>query len=471
MHITLSWETLLQYIGNIISFIVALSILSGKKESRATLSWLLIVIFLPYIGAILYIFFGIPRLKKMVDVKLKSDVNLDIYKYYNELEEFNNSVRGHSITSVTGCKPQLCSNLELLTNAEEKYLKLREDISGAKHYIFFEYYVFRQDETGKFFINLLTEKAKEGVKIYFIYDGIGAMGLSLKNTLKPLEKAGGKTGVFLSLFSLKTVSKLNFRNHRKIVIIDGKICYTGGINIGDEYVGRTSKSGKWHDIHIKFSGDAVYSVAEIFAKDWYFVNNERLDNLIKEYEKERGGDTTIQVVSSGPDQKTPLIYNALLTAISMAKEKIDIITPYLIPDQPLVELLKNLSMRGIKIRLILPGKSNHPLVAAAGKSYYEELMEAGVEIYETKNSMLHAKIVIIDGYWCTVGSTNMDTRSFRLNFELDIVVYSKSFSKKINILIENYLMLSTKKDYEHFAKRNYILRLFEGICRALSPVM
>jgi cardiolipin synthase len=154
----------------------------------------------------------------------------------------------------------------------------------------------------------------------------------------------------------------------------------------------------------------------------------------------------------------------------MARRTIDIITPYLIPDQPLIELLRNLSLKGIKIRLILPGYNNHPLVAAAGRSFYEELMETGVEIYETMGVMLHAKIVIIDGHWCTVGSANMDTRSFKLNFELNVVVYSYQFAKKIEELVEDYLSLSDQKNYSSFLKRNYLTRVVEGICRAISPV-
>ena len=466
------FDFLFQFVGHIISIIVVLMILSGRKESRATLTWLLIVILFPYFGALLYFIFGNPTLHVMVDIKLKKRVDINIYKYYNQLEDFEKNEKGQLILKVTNCRPTLCYGLEILTNARDKYNKIIDDIKRAKHYIFFEYYVFRQDETGKYFVDLLTEKARQGVKVYFLYDGIGAMGLSLRrNFLKALKEAGGNVSVFLSPFSLKTFSKLNFRNHRKIVIIDGEVCYTGGINIGNEYIGEVFNNAKWYDIHTRFCGDAVHQVEEVFAKDWFFATGENLQDLIKAYEFRSGGDTTVQIIPSGPDQKSPLIYNTIFTAISLAKRRIDIITPYLIPDQPLIELFRNLALRGIKIRLVLPGYNNHPLVAAAGRSYYEELMETGIEIYETMNVMLHAKVVLIDDDWCTLGSANMDTRSFKLNFEMNVVVYSKQFVNKLDGVLDNYLAISTQIDYDEFLKRKYTKRVFEGICRTISPVL
>ncbi|MDY6820080.1 MAG: cardiolipin synthase [Deferribacterota bacterium] len=466
------FEPSIQFIGHLISVVVILMILSGRREARATLSWLLIVIVFPYIGALLYFIFGYPTIKMMVDVKLKRDVNIDIYRYYNQLEEFEKNEKGQMILKVTNCSPTLCSNFEIFTSARDKYNRLIDDIKRAKYYIFLEYYVFRQDETGKYFIDLLARKASEGVKVYFLYDGIGAMGLSIRRGfLRPLVKAGGKVGVFLSPFSLKTFLKLNFRNHRKIAIVDGEVCYTGGMNIGNEYIGEVFNQSKWYDIHARFYGDAVHEVEEVFARDWYFSTNENLQELIRKHERKVGGDTTVQVISSGPDQKIPLIYNTLYTAISLAKERIDIITPYLIPDQPLMELLRNLAMRGVKIRLILPGYNNHPLVAYAGRSYYEDLLEVGIEIYETKDVMLHAKIIVIDNDWCTLGTANMDTRSFMLNFELNIIIYSYNFVKKVDEIVQDYLDVSKKVYYEDFTKRAYIKRIFEGICRTISPVL
>jgi cardiolipin synthase len=466
------FDFLFQFVGHLISIVVVLMILSGRKEARATLTWLFIVILFPYLGAFLYLIFGNPALRMMVDITFKREVNINIYKYYSCLEEFEKNEKGQMILKVTNCKPTLCYDLEILTNARKKYNRLIDDIKKAKHYILFEYYVFRQDETGKFFIELLTEKAREGVRVYFLYDGIGAVGLTIRRKfLKPLKDAGGKVSVFLSPFSFKTFSKLNFRNHRKIVIVDGEVCYTGGINIGNEYIGEAFNELKWYDIHTRLRGDAVHEVEEVFAKDWFFATGENLQELIISYEFKSGGDTTIQIIPSGPDQKSPLIYNTLYTAIALAKKRIDIITPYLIPDEPLIELFRNLALRGVKIRLVLPGYNNHPLVAAAGRSYYEELMETGIEIYETMDVMLHAKVVLIDDDWCTLGSANMDTRSFKLNYELNVVIYSKQFVKKIEAVMDDYLAISNQINYEKFFKRNYVKRVFEGICRTISPVL
>ncbi|MGA1846026.1 cardiolipin synthase [Deferribacter abyssi] len=463
-------ELAFQYIGLIISFVFALIILSGRREARATLAWLMVVIFFPYIGAILYILFGNYRLKKIVERKIKDSKKIHVTQYHSHLPEYEQNKFGKIIEHITGLEPFLCSKMELLPSAIEKYSKLFQDITNAKNYILLEYYVFRQDDVGKFLIKLLTKKAREGVKVFLIYDGIGAIGLTLKKTLNPLIKAGGKCVPFLSPLSFKTFSRVNFRNHRKIAIIDGEVCYTGGINIGNEYVGNLFNYQKWYDAHIRFKGNGVKFVEEIFAEDWYFITKEDITEIFNKKEI-KGGDTTVHIIPSGPDQESPYIYDTLFTVFNQAEKSIEIVTPYLVPDPPIMESLKNAAKRGVLVKLLLPGRNNHPMVAAAGRSYYEELLTAGVKIYEMKDIMLHAKIIKVDDNWVTVGSANLDIRSFRLNFELNVIIYSSDFSYQITQLFSYYLNMAKEINYEYVTNRPFSVRIFEGLCRTLSPVL
>ncbi|MEC9492363.1 cardiolipin synthase [Flexistipes sp.] len=460
-----------EYFSLILSIALVLVVLSGRKEARATFSWVLIIIFFPYLGALLYLIFGNPRLKKLVDVKLKSRRNIRVKKYFDKMPEYKNSRLANLVETVTNLKPQLCYDLELLPSATDKYSKLARDLLNARHYILIEYYVFRQDETGDFFLKLIEYKAEQGVKVFFLYDGMGAVGITLKNYLKNLKRNGGKCAAFLSPLNYKSILRMNFRNHRKIVVVDGRVCYTGGINIGNEYIGDIIGSTKWVDTHVRFSGDAVYAVEEVFSEDWYFATGEDITDLLHKKHTRVGGDINLHVIPSGPDQSSPLIYDTIFSTLSAAEKTIDIITPYLVPDQPIIQTLKNASKRGVKVRILLPGKNNHPFVAAAGRSYYEELVEAGVDIYETRNVMLHAKIIMIDGFWTTLGSANMDARSFRLNFELNVVIYSKRFASNTTDLIDSYFEMASQIELSTLQNKKFINRIFEGVCRTLSPVL
>jgi len=445
-------------------------VLSNRKEARATLAWVILIIFLPYLGAILYLIFGNPRLK-MIERKLKRKKDITYLITSEVTDEYKNCMIGNQVTKINGIHPYLCANLEFLNSASIKYTKLAEDILSAQEYILLEYYVFRQDETGKFFLNLLTKKLKDGVKVYLLYDGVGAIGLTLKQTLKRFRDNGGKAEAFLSPFNVKFFTRVNFRNHRKIAIIDGKICYLGGINIGNEYIGNLLKGSDWIDAHIRFSGEAVVSVLELFVEDWFFATGEDISEIIKRPILNMGGDTSIHVLPSGPNEETSMIYNSLFALISGAKKKINILTPYLVPDEPILELLKFTAKKGVDINIICPGKNNHPFVAAAGRSYYEDLLNSGVNIYETSNTMLHAKIITVDDRITLIGSANIDYRSFKLNFELSALIYKEGFTENVLKFVEKYKSDSILISMESIINKKIYLKIYESVCRTLSPVL
>ncbi|ADR19227.1 cardiolipin synthase [Calditerrivibrio nitroreducens] len=457
---------IIEYIFNIVALFLILMILSGRRDARATFSWILTLIFLPVFGVIFYIIIGNPRLKRLINVKLKKSFLIKREKY--DYSKLTNNDFCNKVCTITKKHPVSIKSIELFGGAS-KYARLSQDIIEAKKIILLEYYIIDPDEMGEFFINLLIHKLEEGVKVYILYDGVGSITFHYSNLLKRFKKAGGNAAVFLPL-SFKTLSLVNFRNHRKIAIIDGKICYTGGVNIGDDYLGKLAGKDEWIDCHVRLTGNVVSEFEKIFCEDWYYATNNDISNdLILSTENT---DTKLytHVIPSGADQDINYIYESLLSVFISAKKSITIITPYFVPDETIVNILRNISMLGIEVTVIVPGKNNHPIVGAAGRSYYEELVEAGVKIYETKY-MLHSKLIIVDRNFVSIGTVNMDNRSMKLNFEVSLLIYSQDFAGHVLNLASEYISISKKIDIDYLRRKPKREKLFEGVCRVFSPLL
>ncbi|NTU59740.1 MAG: cardiolipin synthase [Deltaproteobacteria bacterium] len=450
-----------EYLGNLLSVLLALAILSGRKEAKATLGWLLLVLIFPYLGAIAYFIFGRPpqpllTRKSTFSAKyLPSDVA-------GQTEPLARTSR------LTGMGPILCRNLEFLPGAEAKYPRLLADIEAAKRRVVLCYYVFRRDATGRRFLNLLERKAREGVEVCFLYDGWGAIWLNFGHFLRPYKEGGVRARPYHPVADPLQMSRLNFRNHRKIAVIDGEIGYTGSVNIGDEYLGRHARFGPWKDVHVRFEGAAAAALEEVFREDWKTTTGETLEPSPP---PAVAGDTWIHVIPSGPGQAQEKLFPLVFAQLAAARARVDILTPYLVPDHSLVAALSVASRQGAEVRVLLPGQSNHPLVAAAGRSYYEELVDEGVELYETVEGMLHAKALLIDDAWAMVGSTNLDDRSFHLNFEINVATSHAPFCAAVGNTFANWLPAARRVTPQQLAGRSLPARLVESACRTLSPVL
>jgi cardiolipin synthase len=458
---------IIEYIFNIIALFIILMILSGRRDARATFAWILTLIFLPVFGVILYIIIGNPRLKRIIEVKLKKSFLIEREKY--EISKLFNNDLCNRVCKITKKHPVSINNIELLGGAS-KYAKLAQDILKAKKIILLEYYIIEPDETGEFFLNLLIHKLQEGVKVYILYDGVGSFTLSFSKILKKFKEAGGKAVAFLPIFSLKTFSLVNFRNHRKIAIIDGEVCYTGGVNIGNEYLGKYSGKDEWIDCHTRFTGVAVAEFEKIFCEDWYYSTHQDISGELIFNTDDTKATLYGHVIPSGADQDINFIYESLLAIFTNAKKNITIITPYFVPDETIVNVLRNMSLLGVTVTIILPGKNNHPIVGAAGRSYYENLLETGIKIFETEH-MLHSKIIIVDYNFVSIGTVNMDNRSMKLNFEVSLLLYSPEFAKYTMQLASEYIAISKPIDFEYLHNRPKYIKLFEGICRVFSPLL
>jgi cardiolipin synthase len=477
-------------VGILISVVIVIDILSQRRDAAATLAWIFGVILLPYIGAIFYLFLASKaerrRLKKRGRALSKMEVGRREAEQYlaehrqpdfsDVTPEFQGVIR---LAEELGAGAATVGNkVTFLPDGQTTFDLIEEAIRGACSHVHLEYYIFRPDQTGRSILELLTEKAKEGVKVRLLYDAVGSGSLKSRH-LRELHAAGGKTAAFYPLFSLRRPFSANFRTHRKIVIVDDHTGFVGGRNVGDEYRVGKSELGEWQDAHVRVEGPAVYSLQEIFAEDWIFAADEDLtedDCCFTPFT--RPGKARAQILASGPGgrtetiQRTETIHRTLFEAIVSAKKTVDIITPYFVPDEAIEMALQNAALRGVRVRILAPGKTDNILVGWAARSYFNDQLRAGVEVYRFTPGMHHAKLVVIDEIWAYIGTSNMDVRSFRLNFEVGLAVYEPHIAEQIVAYMENDLKRSEALHLdEKFQDPNRVEKLCRGIGRALSPVL
>lgn len=460
-----------------ISFVIFLE----NRHPSQTLTWLIVLGGFPLVGFIFYLLFGrnyrkekMFRKKYFLDkqtfLKIEGEVGRANEKRLQEMEEDHR--RLFTLAHKLGNSPiSFATSTKVLTNGEETFNHILEHLKKATHHIHMEYYIVRHDQIGEEIKNILIEKAKHGVKVRFLYDSVGSWQLS-KKYVKDLLDAGVEMVEFGPVRLPFLNSKFNFRNHRKIIVIDGSIGFVGGLNIGDEYLGRDKGFGFWRDTHMMARGEAVRSLQLIFLQDWFYMTNSSL--LTPEYlspileENDHGG---VQMIAGGPDNEWSVIKNIFFSMISSADKSVWIASPYFIPDEDIFSSLKVAALSGLDVRLLVPQRPDKRIVFFASRSYFPELLEAGVKIYEYKKGFMHSKIVIVDGHLASIGTSNMDMRSFHLNFEVNAFLYKTSSTEKLVKEYENDLIDSNEIVLDDFKKRHIGYRLLESTSRLLSPML
>ena len=476
----LSAAGLMSVLGEVISFIMVLRILSERRDAAATLAWILALILLPYAGPLLYVLIAGKVERRRIQRRSRALSRLEggrreVRRHIEEHassdnEDVHPDQRGIMLLAeeLGAGPPTIGNSVEFLADGNETFDRIEEAIAEAKYHIHLEYYIFRPDRTGGRLLELLTRKAAEGVRVRLLYDAVGSASLS-KSHLRPLVDAGGRAAAFMPLFSLRRPFGVNFRTHRKIVVVDDRVGFVGGRNVGDEYRVGDSEYGEWHDAHLRIEGPSVHRLQEIFAEDWIFATDEDLMVTAHCFTPfERPGHTRVHILDSGPDGGLGTIYRILFQAMVTAKKTVDIVTPYFVPDRGIQTAMENAAMRGVRIRILVPGKSDNPLVSWAARSYYKDLIPAGVEVYRFTPGMHHAKIVVVDGRWAYVGTANMDVRSFRLNFEVGTALYDPDLAQQIEASFEADL---ERADRIELSPSTRLERLAEGVGRVLSPVL
>ncbi len=445
------------YAITLLEIAAIIEILSQRRRPASLIGWIMAIVFVPGIGVLLYYLFGNRKLKS----KLRSTKPIRFSKRNSKpLYEVEKILTRRDIPPST-----LNNRISLCKTSKEAYCELVKMIQEAKKEILVEVYLFKNDETGAAIARELAKKAKEGVDVKILIDAFGSIFLHLfPNRVSFLERSGAKLRFFMPIFSKKPASAINLRNHRKAVIVDNKKVFTGGMNIGSEYLGPKTDRNKWLDAAVIIEGEAVSLYREIFAHDWEMTTGEKIKHLNSPPVQDR---TRLQVVPSGPDIKSDAFYEALLSCVFFAKKRIWIITPYFIPDDSLMEALIIAAHRGVDVKIVTPLKSNHPSADFGRIGFLRELLEEGVEILLYKK-MMHQKLVIVDEDITILGSANIDVRSLFYNFEVMNFIYSEEFTHQSVKWLLEYLKDSVVKGLPPASKPR---RIIENIGKIISPVL
>ena len=467
----------------IISIIIGIDILLDNRDPSSTVAWLMVLFILPIVGIFLYLYIGRNHRKKKTFIRKRSEDYIILnsllreqFPFINYKEMFKkefNDIRGKIIPLLlnnTGSPITVNNKVKVLQNGDATFTEIFNAIDNAKEHIHIEYFIIKDSQIGRKFQQALIKKAKEGLEIRLIYDAVGSIRLR-KSFVKPLEDAGVQVKCFLPVALPFLGARLNYRNHRKILVVDGKVGFTGGINIGDEYLGGDKKLGFWRDTHLKIEGEAVYVFQGIFLADWNFVSGETIDDF--KYFPSQGyrGEKIVQIASSGPDSHWASIHQAYFSAINSARERIYITTPYLVPDDGILLALKTAALRGVDVRLLLPIKPDHRTVFWASKSHFKELLESGVRIYQYEKGFIHGKVFIVDNNFVSIGTANLDIRSFKLNFEVNAFIYDEEINCGLVRDFLEDLGASREVLLDEFKNRPIMHKIKESTARIFSPIL
>lgn len=468
----------------IINFILVIDLIfRGKRNIDNTLTWIVILVLVPPLGFILYAMFGRSIAKNnMFSVKEKEDrvIKNKILESYVEIESNldpyldENKDIIYTLANSNNAHFTADNDVDIYPESNMFFNSLLEELKKAEEYINIQFYIFKDDRIGKEIIEILKEKAQSGVEVRLLYDAVGGRNLS-KKAVKEMKEAGVQVANFFPSFLNIINFNINFRNHRKIVVIDGKVGFVGGFNIGDEYLGRDPKFGEWRDTHIKLTGSCVIDLSMRFLLDWRYTTKENLD-LAKYFTKKRKkstGNVGIQIVSSGPDiTELDEIKYGYMKMIQKARDYVYIQSPYLILDKTLMETLKVACLSGVDVRIMIPSKPDHPFVYWASYSYAGELLDYGAKIYTYgEDAFLHAKTIVYDDSVASIGTANMDIRSFELNFEVNAFIYSEEKAREQRMIFERDIKNSREITKEIYESRSTYIKIKESISRLLSPVL
>ncbi|MBU0906856.1 MAG: cardiolipin synthase [Nanoarchaeota archaeon] len=483
----LDTTTILFYIYGlyIITFVIVLIL--DNREPASIIAWTTVLILLPVIGILVYLLIGrnwrkISKKKKVIKQELskylvnsisaiakreKENIShlLNKEEYKNKAELLN-LLKNNSNSILTSS-----NKIEILQSGEEKFQKLIEDIKQAEKFIHLEYFIWRNDKLTKKINGLLIKKAKQGVEVRIIYDTWGSFSFSRLTRWK-MRKSGIKIYPYFNFISPFKFHTLNYRNHRKIAIIDGKVAYTGGMNMAKEYIDGGRMFKKWRDTHLRIRGDAVEILQGIFAISWYNTTKEKLFNskyftIGKTFQEK----TPMHITTCGPDSEWDSIKQLYFTLIATAQKRVYIQTPYFIPDPSVQMALKVAALSGVDVRVMMAGIPDKWLPFWAAQTYLEELLAAGVKIYQYKQGFLHSKTVMADDSVCSIGTANMDVRSFELMYELNTIIYDKSISERLkNDFLED-MKSCEETTLEKIRKENIFIKFRNSLARLFAPLL
>lgn len=467
---------------------VVIKILLDTSNSTKAIAYILLILLLPIVGIIIYLSFGINyRKQKLYNKKLKINRNqsehisgfIRLYQtkhlkiLQDDFPSYFDLSRMFSENNVNFATNR--NKLKLLINGDEKFPELLKALRAAKHHIHMAYYIYENDVIGNKIADILIEKARQGVEVRFIYDDFGSYGIR-KSLASKLKENGVSVYPFYKIKFIYLANRMNYRNHRKIVVVDGKTGFVGGINVADKYCNNTTEAGHlfWRDTHLKIEGEGVWGLQNIFFADWNFCSGEYITRNQGYFQNHQDINSRqwVQIVSSGPDSTEPNILYSYLSAINNSKNELLLTTPYFAPGNEFLSALKMAVMRGVNVKLLVPGESSDShLVNAISKSHYENLLRSGVEIYVYEKGFVHAKTMVCDQQFSVIGTANLDHRSFDLNFEINGLVYDYSIAESLRKVFYHDLENSKQLDLESWHNRSKVAMFMEKILRLAEPLV
>ena len=483
MNTGLDFWTVFSLLFRVTAIPVAIMIVLEKRSPYKTAAWILVLILIPIFGVFFYLIFGQEYRKRKLfsrkGVKSLGEIRKLSSKQLREIEQTRLNLNEKALEKENIIRLLLNNSnallttgnqLKILNNGDETFRAIFQAIKNAKHHIHLEYYILSDDKIGNQLKNLLIEKSRKGIEVRIIIDDVGSWGLREK-FISELRDNKIEIYSFMKVRFPRLTSRVNFRNHRKTLVVDGKIGFTGGINIADRYIEGIKKIGHWRDTHLQIEGDAVACLQVVFAADWYFVINENLTG--KKYFPpltEKDG-VPVQISASGPDSDWENIGQAFFAAIASAKSKVYIATPYLMPPLPIVSALKTAALSNVDVRILIPEKSDTIIPKWSSFSYVEEFLEAGIRIYFYQPGFIHSKYLLVDDVFSTIGTTNLDFRSLETNFEVNAFIYNEDFSSALEKHFKTDLQNSREIKLDEWKLRPWHFKVRESLAHIVSPML
>ncbi len=449
-----------------------------KRSPLSTLSWLLSLAWLPILGFVIYYFFGPQRMRRQRLKRIRSHASLfakaDLDRLKAQFSHAPEQLRQLAELGQAACDLPVAtaSDVSLLVGGGQTFNAIFDAIRAARRHVHLEYYIFEPDKIGTALRDLLIRKCGEGVEVRLLVDALGSKQLGAR-FLAPLKEAGAEVGLFHNTrIGRRLRPVINFRTHRKIVVCDGSVGFTGGLNITDDEDERT-RPDAYHDVHLRLEGNVVRWLQTVFLEDWAYATRERKHRTAEDFAcllpPPAPGAHPVQIVASGPDSEREAIHRMIVAAIHFSIERVWITTPYFVPGPPTLMALTNAAMRGVDVRILVPRRSDSLIASAAARSYFDDLIDAGVKVWEYEARMLHSKTMLVDDAVGMVGTANFDNRSFRLNYEISAFAYGPVLTVPLGAQFERDLRKSVRVE----ANRRLPAwqRLADATCRLFSPLL
>jgi len=448
-----------------------------RRGVEATLAWIFAILALPGLGGIAYLLLADPRLPRRSRRMRRAREAARAAERIARRADLEDGPGGNDfrvlrlVAATTGLAPRAGNRVVLLTRDEAAVERMWQSFLTARHSIWAEYYIIANDDTGALFLDLLADRARAGIEVRLIYDAVGSWRID-KRRVGAILAAGGRAVESLPMSPVRRRWSVHLRNHRKLVVVDGRVAFTGGMNVGDEYSGLGRRRGReaFRDSHLELEGPAVGDLARLFAEDWELATGDPLETRGRPPAAASGG-CIVSVLPSGPDQARNATGLAFFAGIASARERVWLTSAYFVPETATAQALAASALRGVDVRVLVPRRLDVPILGAAARSYYPALLEAGVRIYEYLPRMLHAKTLVVDSSWGIVGSANVDVRSSLLNFELGALVADAGFARCLEEAFEADLAESEEIPLERVRSLSRAARLRDGAARLLAPLL